>query len=83
MKAEIEKLFNQFLNDVNSPFIKVEFTDDKKKYRKKKLNKATVMRGNIKFLEQEVLKIINNKTRVCSVCKCKKIILGDKEIKGD
>jgi hypothetical protein len=57
MKQSIEELFDNFLNKVSSPFIKVEF-GDKNSYTKKRLNKTIISRGNIIYLKQEVLKII-------------------------
>ena len=59
MKQKIEKLFDEFLNGVNSPFTKIEFRDENS-YIKKRINKATVSRGNIGYLRQEVMRIINN-----------------------
>ena len=57
MKKKIEKLFDEFLNGANSPFIKLQF-NDKNTFVKKRFNKSTVSRGNIQYLKERVLEII-------------------------
>jgi benzoyl-CoA reductase/2-hydroxyglutaryl-CoA dehydratase subunit BcrC/BadD/HgdB len=57
MKQKIDKIFDDFLNDANSPFIKLEFRDENS-FVKKRINKATTSRGNIRYLQERVLEVI-------------------------
>ena len=56
--SEIRKVFYEYLDgNPNSPFLELEFTDDTK-YIKHRKNKAIVLRGSIKFLEEKIIKVI-------------------------
>lgn len=57
-QIEVRKLFYKFLNQGNSPFLEYEVDLKSMRYRNKRKNKAVCSRGNIKYLEQEVLRIL-------------------------
>lgn len=61
---EVKKIFYDFLDgNLNSPFLRLEYSDDNK-YVKHKINKAVVMRGSIRYLEEKVLRVLKTNDAV-------------------
>jgi len=67
IKIIIRKTIYNILNEVNSPFIKLEYNKSITRFKKKRLNKSKINRGYIRFIEQT---IINN-------IKDNKVLFGD------
>ena len=66
LMERINKIFNDFLNDYNSPFIETKFTTDKLMVSKrdikvKRKRKGIVSRGNIGYLQEMILREIKKR----------------------